>query len=216
MSEHKITTLSLNPLVAVIDDFFDAGDAHHIIELGRNDLGPSNVLVGTSRTSSDKRSNLHAVLDQWQDARCTELANRLSAIVRLPPENAESAKLLCYRDDQKFDPHFDAYSLALGHVEYLRMGGQRLFTTICYLNDVDEGGETVFPALKIAVTPRLGRVLMFSNTVPGANEPHPHALHAGTALTAEGEKWVLSLWWREQMYHVPRDYPQNDGPIRKI
>lgn len=216
MAGFAITTLSLNPLVAVIDDVFDAVTARHIIDLGKDRLSPSRVMLGTVKTLSEQRTNLHALLDQWQDARCTELATTLSTLVRLPPENAEQAKLLCYREDQKFDTHLDAYHPVLGQSGELEASGQRLFTTLCYLNDVEQGGETVFPALKIAVTPRLGRVLLFSNTVPGTITPHPHARHAGTALKSGGEKWVLSLWWRERMFHVPREFPENEGPTRKI
>ena len=37
----------------------------------------------------------------------------------------------------------------------------RLFAVLIYLNDVDEGGETLFPTWEIGVKPKKGRVLIF-------------------------------------------------------
>ncbi|MCP5037557.1 MAG: hypothetical protein GY945_08165 [Rhodobacteraceae bacterium] len=62
-----------------------------------------------------------------------------------------------------------------------------------YLNDVEEGGETGFPALKISVRPRLGHIVIFSNTQPGNDHMHPHAFHAGFPPEA-GEKWAMVMW----------------------
>ena len=36
----------------------------------------------------------------------------------------------------------------------MKYGGQRLWTALCYLNDVEEGGETRFTKLNIAVKPK--------------------------------------------------------------
>lgn len=48
------------------------------------------------------------------------------------------------------------------HVDgYDSITALRFLVLFWYLNDVDEGGETWFPALRIRVRPRRGRVLMF-------------------------------------------------------
>ena len=39
--------------------------------------------------------------------------------------------------------------------------GQRTWTTMIYLNDVEEGGETNFPKLDVAIKPKCGRILLF-------------------------------------------------------
>lgn len=213
-SDLKINSLCLNPFVGFTDDVFTADEAKHIIELGQKDLKPAKVLVGPSAKKSDKRTNLATNFNQWDDPVATDIATRASGLVRLPPENCEPAKLLYYEGDQKFDEHLDGFYEQLGQVEQLERGGQRLFTTLCYLNEVPEGGATVFPGLKIAVRPKVGRVLVFSNTIPGTNHPHPHSAHTGTSVGAKGCKWVLSLWWRERMYYKPRTYPETEGPMR--
>jgi prolyl 4-hydroxylase len=207
--------LNVNPLVAVFDGFVTGEEAAAAIAAGRDRLGPSGYLIGDERRTGATRSNLNAIIDVWSDPVLSGLGLRLSALVRLPPENMDRAKLLHYQGDEKFDPHQDAYdpASAIGQ-EKLRSGGQRLFTTICYLNDAD-GGHTQFPELKISVQPRMGRVLLFSNTVPGTIAQHPHALHAGRP-TRSGEKWVLSLWWRQFPFVEVRTYPATDGPMREF
>ena len=206
--------LCMNPLVGVIDDVFDASLANHVIESARDHLVRSSVVGLTGPEHSDARTSQHAALDQWSDPLLTGIVERLSNIVRLPPENSEPVKVIRYQGDEKFDVHYDAFTgFSVGVHEALAEGGQRLFTTLCYLNDVDQGGETLFPDLQLAVRPRLGRVLVWGNTMQGTDDPHPHSRHAG--LPAEGgEKWVLSVWWRQNLFHRPRSYPAEDGPQR--
>ncbi len=53
--------------------------------------------------------------------------------------------------DEKFQPHFDAVDEKMN----------RYMVFLWYLNDVEEGGETIFCDLGIKVVPRTGRLLMF-------------------------------------------------------
>ncbi len=208
--------LSLNPLVVVYDGVFDVKLAEHIIQLGRENLDRARVVNHSGGgATEDSRTNEAAVVDQWRDEALTALVTKISSLVRLPPENSEPSQLLRYQGEQKFDPHPDAFGNTVGGRECLAQGGQRLFTTICYLNDVDAGGETEFPELKIKVAPRMGRVLIFSNTRLGTAQAHPHSYHAGRPVES-GEKYALTIWWRQLAYHVQRDYPPEEGETRTI
>ncbi|NBD28934.1 MAG: hypothetical protein GVY31_02705 [Alphaproteobacteria bacterium] len=208
--------LCANPLVCVLDDVFDDATAKAIISAGQHSQTRAKVQGAYGNREHDGRTNTQALIDQWSLPEAREVCERISDIVRLPPEHCETAKILRYEGDQKFDLHSDAYDdIMPGSIEALQAGGQRLFTTLCYLNAPEGGGETEFPKLKLSVQPRPGRVLLFSNTIPGTNAPHPHALHAGRSITG-GVKWVMSLWWRERLYHVPRDYPEESGEMRRV
>lgn len=208
--------LNLNPLVVVVDEVFDADLAKHIIAKG-DGVFQRGAVVNASGGSkvSESRTNENARVDQWADPRVTELVSEISSLVRLPPENTEPCKLLRYQGEQKFDAHSDAFDQSPGGRQFLAEGGQRLFTTICYLNDVEEGGETEFPHLKIKVKPKLGRVLIFGNTRLGTATPHPHSLHAGRSVV-NGEKFAMSIWWRQLAYHIQRDYPEETGETQVI
>lgn len=209
--------LCINPLVMVVDDFFDQNLAQRVAEVGEATLQRAQVVDSEQggEMMEDSRSNDAGVVNQWSDPEITSLVTRIANVVRLPPENAETTQLLRYRGQQKFDPHFDGFDNSVGGLQCLSQGGQRLFTTICYLNDVESGGETEFPELKLRVAPKLGRVLVFGNTRLGTAEIHPHSLHGGCPVNA-GEKLVLSVWWRQLAYHVQREYPSEVGDVETI
>jgi hypothetical protein len=60
--------------------------------------------------------------------------------------------------------HYDAYNLRTERGRANTSSrGQRTATVIAYLNDVEAGGETAFFHHKVAVRPRMGRVLYFRN-----------------------------------------------------
>ncbi len=202
--------LNLNPLVAVHDDVFGAATAEAAIKAGKGDLAPAAYGTEDGIVVGEKRTNLQATLDQWAVPELTELMTQLSSIVRIPPENTEGVKLLKYEGEQFFDVHVDGFHDIPTFADELAKGGQRLFTTLCYLSDVEGEGQTAFPNVKIAVKPKLGRVLVFSNTLPGKDVPHPDSTHAGFSASS-GLKWVLSVWWRERNFHIPRTFPTVEG-----
>lgn len=210
----KKSVLCFNPLVVVLDEVFDHEAAKAAINAGKDSLTQAPVIGNQGKEVSEKRTNSHAVIDQWSFSILSDLVSTISSVVRLPPENCEAAKLLHYVGEQYFDVHQDAFDIESAQKQ-LEDGGQRVFTTLCYLNDVDEGGQTAFPNLKLSVRPKLGRVLLFSNLAPGKNVRHRDSAHVGFG-PEKGEKWVLSLWWRERIYHKNRIYPQEDGPFREI
>jgi len=207
------TVYCANPFVAVYDDICDAETAQRIIDRYTRQLEPAEVVGMTGRIHSEHRTNTEVYLDAWGDEDVAAIGMKVASILRLPPENAEPAKLLHYVAEQEFKPHVDAFnSYTPGHIEALRNGGQRLFTSLLYLNTPGAGGVTAFPRLKMEVKPRLGRMLLFGHTMAGTNEPHPHSLHAGTAAR-EGEKYVISTRWREDVYVERREYPAEDGDV---
>jgi prolyl 4-hydroxylase len=206
----KSHLLNVNPLVAVFDDVFDDDIANAAIAAGKERLEQPSYGTETGRVVGEKRTNLAALVDQWSVPQLTDLMTRISGLVRLPPEHAETSKLLRYEGDQLFDIHFDAYEEDGPSADLFNRGGQRLFTTLCYLNDVEHDGQTAFPNLKVAVRPKLGRILVFQNCHPGKSATHPDSAHVGFG-PGEGVKWVLSVWWREHHFHIPRTFPPAEG-----
>lgn len=211
----KSRILNVNPLVAVYDDVFGQDVADAAIAAGQDRLAQPTYGAEGGRTTGDKRTNLAARVDQWSDPVLTDLMTKISAILRLPPEHAETSKLLRYEGDQLFDVHFDGYDPEGPSKELYTHGGQRLFSTLCYLNDVEQEGQTAFPNLKVAVRPKLGRVLIFANNQLASNKVHPDSAHVGFG-PGTGVKWVLISWWREHHYHIPRTFPPADGDFVEV
>ena len=58
--------------------------------------------------------------------------------------------------------HFDAFDLSNDDGRrFASNGGQRTVTILVYLNDVERGGHTSFPALNLDVKPQKGMALIF-------------------------------------------------------
>src|SRR3546814_11934344 len=73
-------------------------------------------------------------------------------------------------------------------------GGQRSWTAMIYLNTLEEGGETSFPALGFGVSPRAGLLLMWNNMRPDGS-PNPDTLHEARPVES-GRKYVVTKWFR--------------------
>ena len=67
-----------------------------------------------------------------------------------------------------------------------------------YLNEVEAGGETVFPRLGVTLKPRTGTLLLWNNlSVDG--EVNPWTIHHAMPVL-EGSKYVITLWFREKSW----------------
>lgn len=65
---------------------------------------------------------------------------------------------------------------------------QRIFSSVLYLNDVDEGGETYFTDLDLSIKPVAGRLIMFPANYLYRHEAKP---------PISGEKFCIVSWYRE-------------------
>jgi prolyl 4-hydroxylase len=81
-------------------------------------------------------------------------------------------------------------------------------TLIAYLNDVEQGGETVFPKLGLAVIPQRGNAVYFEYCNSRGQVDHA-TLHGGNPVIS-GEKWLATKWMRERRF-VPASGTSSDG-----
>ena len=81
-------------------------------------------------------------------------------------------------------------------------GGQRTWTAMIYLNDVEEGGATWFPQAGVRVAPKRGLLLAWNNMKPDGS-PNIGTLHEGTPVV-KGVKYIITKWFREHAWiHTP-------------
>jgi len=82
--------------------------------------------------------------------------------------------------------------------------GQRTWTFMIYLNDVDEGGHTSFPRAFCSSAPKTGTALVWNNLYSPATSPNagdwgrenPFSSHCGMPIL-RGEKYILTKWFKE-------------------
>jgi len=100
-----------------------------------------------------------------------------------------------YLAGQEFKEHIDWFPPGSpGWQREGAFGGQRAVTVTVYLNAVEQGGETDFPKLDIAVAPRAGTLLIWNNADPDG-VPNPRTSHAGNPVI-RGTKYIVTKWYR--------------------
>lgn len=193
-----------DPVVWVIDDYVTETEREHIIKMGGRRMSAAKVSRLGDNKFSEKRTGSVAWLKHDSTPIVRGLVKRVSELVNVPVNHAESLQVVHYAETQEYQPHYDAWDIhTVKGQEKTAKGGQRAVTALMYLNEVDAGGATGFPNLGIEVEPVPGRMVIFHNLFEGGSERHVDSLHGGLPVFY-GEKWACNLWFRE--------YPYQSGP----
>ena len=108
----------------------------------------------------------------------------------------------CYKDYTKQWPFFERYKnleissfnvqryengdhFSKTHTERDAIHIYRLFAWMTYLNDVEDGGETIFPHYQVAVKPQKGKTLIWP-----AEWTHAHF----GEIVNQGPKYIITGW----------------------
>ena len=199
--EIRVLARGDNPTLALLDGVLSADECAALMALAAPRLRPSTVVDPDSGHDvvASYRNSVGMFFRPAENALIARLDRRFSEIMRLPVENGEGIQVLKYEAGGATTPHHDflAPTNAANQASLAR-SGQRVSTLITYLNDVDEGGETVFPLGGWSIVPRRGCGLYFeSRDARGALDAQ--SLHAGSPV-ARGEKWVATKWMRERRF----------------
>lgn len=161
----------------------------------------------SSRTSEAMAFNLEEDINF-----CRNLVERVSKYTGHPWYSWEAPVVTRYDPGAIFAKHGDA-SPNRGE-EWMDIGGQRVVTCICYLNNVDNGGETSFDQLGIDVKPKQGHALVFFPADPASLRADPRTTHE--SLPPGEEKWIVQMFGRiEPRVPPPLGIPDSFGNIVK-
>lgn len=188
------------PDVVLITNFLSNDECEALIKSSLSTLTPSTVvnLQEGGRMSHDGRTSEGMAFKLSETQVIKAIENRISELINFPVENGEGIQVLHYQIGTEYRPHYDYFPESqLGSKEFLEQGGQRVATLIMYLNDVDAGGETVFPELSLSVAPKKGSALYFSYT-NSLGQLDEKTLHGG-APVVKGEKWIATKWIRKNL-----------------
>lgn len=127
------------------------------------------------------------------------IERRLSDLIGIDISWGEAVQGQRYMPGQEFKEHFDWFDTAAGYwPEEVRRGGQRCWTAMVFLNDVEAGGETDFPRLGLRFTPQAG-VLLIWNNATREGEPSMEMLHSAMPVES-GMKYVITKWFRTRRW----------------
>ena len=189
-----------DPVVWVMDDFVTPEECAHILELAEGRIQRAKVSRLGENAISERRTGSVCWVKHDETPIVTEMVRRVSELVGIPVNHAESLQVIHYGPTQEYQAHYDAWDIMTEKgQEKTRLGGNRAVTALIYLNEVEAGGGTGFPKLELEVDPQPGRMCIFHDLIPGRSNRHRNSLHGGLPVVA-GEKWACNLWFRERPY----------------
>ena len=134
-----------------------------------------------------------------EDSFVKSVSRRIDDLLGVNPKIGETIQGQRYLPGQEFKPHNDWFYTDQDYWKGERKrGGQRSWTAMAFLNEVDEGGETHFINLEIKIEPKPGVLLVWNNANPDGT-PNENTMHAGTPVI-KGEKYVITKWYRTRKW----------------
>ncbi|KAJ4826917.1 putative prolyl 4-hydroxylase 3 [Turnera subulata] len=209
--------LSWEPRAFLYHGFLSKEECDYLIALAKPHMVKSTVVDSKTGKSKDSRVRTSSgmFLRRGRDKIIRNIEKRIAEFSFIPAEHGEGLQILHYEVGQKYEAHFDYFLDEFN----TKNGGQRTATLLMYLSDVEEGGETVFPAAKgnisdvpwwnelsecgrqgLSVKPKMGNAILFWSTRPDATLD-PSSLH-GSCPVIRGNKWSATKWMHLGEYGI--------------
>ena len=189
------------PQVIVFGDVLSPDECDEMIERSRHRLKRSTT-VNPATGKEDvirNRTSEGIWYQRGEDAFIETMDRRISSLMNWPVENGEGLQILHYGTTGEYRPHFDYFPPDQpGSAVHTAQGGQRVSTLVIYLNDVPDGGETIFPDAGMSVAAVKGGAVYF-RYMNGQRQLDPLTLHGGAPVLG-GDKWIMTKWMRERAY----------------
>jgi len=146
--------------------------------------------------TSDYRTSETADLHYFPTELILDIDDKLEALTELDPFIGEAMQAQKYTPGQYYKEHWDFFPPRekKQYKVYCEWMGQRTWTTMMYLNDVEEGGETYFKHLNLKVKPEPGLLLAWNNLYRDG-KPNYKTMHEALP-PIKGDKYVITKWWR--------------------
>jgi prolyl 4-hydroxylase len=125
------------------------------------------------------------------------LDEKLSALSGIDRASGEPIQGQRYEPGQEFKAHtdyFDEHGADFGR--FCSVAGQRTWTFMVYLNDVEAGGATRFKVIDKLIQPERGKLVCWNNQRPDGST-NPATLHHAMKVR-KGLKYVITKWYRER------------------
>lgn len=185
---------AVNVDMFMIRDFMSAEECAGMMELIDDGAKPSAIFAASSNDGIRTSQTCHL---SSEHSIVASIEERMATLLGLPLSHSQSVQGQRYQVGQRFKMHNDylaggqTYSQAVADE-----GGQRTWTAMVYLNQVEAGGCTNFPRALTIVAPVAGALLTWNNN-DRQGLPNPFTHHEGMPVEA-GSKYILTKWFRER------------------
>ena len=178
----------------IIPGFLSAEECAGLIE--RTDIAVRPSTITDDIGDPEFRTSWTGDLDH-ADPLVAAIDARLCDAAGIAPAFGEPLQAQRYDVGQHFKAHTDYFEpTGVDFHEHTHRSGQRSWTMMAYLNDVDAGGGTRFLGTGKIHQPRTGTLLAWCNLRPDGSV-NPATLHHAMKVR-KGRKYVITKWFRER------------------
>jgi prolyl 4-hydroxylase len=182
--------------IFAVGQFLSGEECAHLIAMIDRVAQPSSTY--DPQTEQKYRTSYSGDVDST-DSFVRMIERRLCDLLGIDPSWGEAVQGQRYEPGQEFQAHYDWFDTsAVYWPKEIERGGQRSWTAMAYLNDLAEGGATVFGHLGVSVQPQAGALLIWNNALPDGR-PNPDVLHAANPVIS-GVKYVITKWFRTRRW----------------
>ena len=193
--------LCSDPPITLFKDVLTEADCAYLIYLSRPQMKRAQV-IDPDGNEKGQVSGVRTSMSTYIPFEMVDIIGRYIELKIVSAGNedllsSEPMSILRYAPGEYYRPHVDYFNPKLEvSRELMQDGGQRTASAITYLTVPRVGGGTSFPRLDITVPPVAGGTLWFRNCLNNG-QIDERSLHAGDTVV-EGEKWVVTKWFREK------------------
>ena len=175
-------------------DFAPADLRDALIDLIDRDRRPSTI----ADDNGDRYFRTSETCDlPREEPAVKRLEAMLTELSGIDPAHGEPLQGQRYAVGQEFKAHTDYFTPGGPDWEkYCSVSGQRTWTFMIYLNDVEAGGATRFKVIGKTFQPEAGKLVCWNNRREDGRE-NPNTLHHGMKVR-KGVKYVITKWYREK------------------
>ena len=193
MDERRLEVLHKRPLIFYIDNFLSEEECRTIINYSKDKMERAQIGTGPAAKISTIRTGSSFFLKYLDDPDIFQIFKKISLILNKPGRNFDPFfQVIHYFPGEEYKDHVDP-SPERNKNEGIK---HRRFTCLFYLTDVEGGGETEFPKLKLKVKPKMGRMVYFENYTKEGKINYD-STHRSIPV-GSGEKWAFNLWYHEK------------------
>ena len=136
-----------------IDNFLNHEESKELISLIKTSLRPSTIASSGATADQNYRTSKTCDLGNLDNALLKDIDRRICSFLDIDHKFSEVIQGQFYEVGEEFKAHTDFFEKDQMQ-EYGGARGQRTYTFMIYLNDVEEGGETEFLHLNHTFKPK--------------------------------------------------------------
>lgn len=176
-----------------IKDFIKDEECDQIIDEMSKNLNPSTI-TNPYGNKTDRTSLTSHMLPT--NLIFSSVDEKIHNFMKIPQKNGEILQGQKYLVGQEFKQHTDFFNDKEEYNKsHIGQRGQRTWTFLLYLNNVEEGGETKFTKINLEIKPKKGMAIVWNNLLPNFTG-NIYSMHAGLPVI-KGEKNIVTKWFRQ-------------------